>query len=125
MLKKGGNKYMEEELKARKKHFDSIFGTNTLESIDFNNVPILNELHSYFGEELYKPSPKFKQLRTESIKLLDKLEETFTEEQSKLFNKYMDIYNDMLDEESTQQFYFGCIIIKQLEKETNLKSSKN
>ena len=118
---------MDEEIKERKKHFDSIFGTDTLNNIDFNNLPLLKQLFEYFEEDIYKPSQKYEQLTKKHIEVSDLLEQSFTEAQQTLFEKYWEIENELSVEESQQLFYFGCIIAKTLEQETNLitKETKN
>ena len=118
---------MDEEIKERKKHFDSIFGTDTLNNIDFNNLPLLKQLFEYFEEDIYKPSQKYEQLRKKHIEVSDLLEQSFTEAQQTLFEKYWEIENELSVEESQQLFYFGCIITKVLEKELtqNIQPSEN
>lgn len=109
-----------------KKHFDSIFGTNTLNNINFKDLPLLQQLFDYFEEDIYKPSPKYDELRRKHIEIADLLEQSFTEAQQTLFEKYWEIGNQMSVEENQQLFFFGCIMTKTLEKETNiLKENSN
>ena len=111
---------MDEEIKERKKHFDSIFGTDTLNNIDFNNLPLLKQLFEYFEEDIYKPSQKYEKLRKQSIEISNKLEKTLTEEQQKMFEEYWELQNKVVEEEQQQMFYLGFLVAKELEKETNL-----
>lgn len=117
---KGGVSIMDEKSKEILKHFDSIFDTNTLNSIDFNNLPLLNKLFEYFEEDLYTPSPKYKELRKKHIEVADLLEKSFTEGQQTLFEKYWELGNEMDLEEHEYLFYFGVIIGKAFDKETQL-----
>lgn len=126
---KGGVKIVEKEkadIVEIKKHFDSIFGTNTLNNINFKDLPLLQQLFDYFEEDIYKPSPKYDELRRKHIEIADLLEQSFTEAQQTLFEKYWEIGNQMSVEENQQLFFFGCIMTKTLEKETNiLKENSN
>lgn len=108
-----------------KKHFDSIFGTDTLNNINFKDLPLLQQLFDYFEEDIYKPSPKYDELRRKHIEIADLLEQSFTEAQQTLFEKYWEIGNQMLVEENQQLFFFGCIMTKTLEKETNILKENN
>ena len=104
---------MDEEIKER--------------NIDFNNLPLLKQLFEYFEEDIYKPSQKYEQLRKKHIEVSDLLEQSFTEAQQTLFEKYWEIENELSVEESKQLFIFGCIITKVLEKELtlNIQPSEN
>lgn len=108
-----------------KKHFDSIFGTDTLNNINFKDLPLLQQLFDYFEEDIYKPSPKYDELRRKHIEIADLLEQSFTEAQQTLFEKYWEIGNQMSVEEDQQLFFFGCIMAKTLEKETNILKENN
>ena len=79
---------MDEKSKEISKHFDSIFETDTLKHIDFKNMKLLKTLFNYFLEDLYIPSLKYEKLRNNQIRISDKLEETFTQEQKKLFERF-------------------------------------
>lgn len=61
------------------KHFDSIFDTDTLKTIKFDNMAMLKALFDYFEEFLYKPSEKYDKLRRQHIEVADLLEKSFTE----------------------------------------------
>ncbi len=108
-----------------KKHFDSIFGTDTLNNINFKDLPLLQQLFDYFEEDIYKPSQKYDELRRKHIEIADLLEQSFTEAQQTLFEKYWEIGNEMSVEEDQQLFFFGCIMAKTLEKETNILKNNN
>lgn len=111
---------MDEKSKEILQHFDSIFDTSTLTNIDFNNLPLLKKLFEYFEEDLYTPSPKYKELRKKHIEVADLLEKSFTEGQQTLFEKYWELGNEMDLEEHEYLFYFGVIIGKTFDKETQL-----
>ncbi len=103
------------------RHFDSIFDTDTLKNIDFSNMKLLKTLFSYFEEELYTPGLEYEKLRTKQLRISDKMESTFTEEQQKLFEQYWEITNQMSYEEEQQLFLFGYIIATKLNVESNVK----
>ena len=106
------------------KHFDSIFDTDTLKTIKFDNMSMLKALFDYFEEFLYKPSPKYDKLRRQHIEVSDLLEKSFTEGQQTLFEKYWEIGCQMEIEESEQLFYFGYIIAKKLEQESKIENKE-
>lgn len=122
---KGGVSIVDEKSKEILKHFDSIFNTRTLDNIDFYNLPMLKMLFEYFEEDLYTPSAKYKELRKKHIEVADLLEKTFTEAQKTLFEKYWELGNEMDIEEHENLFYFGFILAKTLDNETQLTKDKS
>ena len=116
------NYYYNEKDKEKEllKHFDSIFDTDTLKTIKFDNMPMLKALFDYFEEFLYKPSPKYDKLRRQHIEISDLLEKSFNEAQQTLFKKYWEVGCEMKLEESEQLFCFGYIIAKKLEQESKI-----
>ena len=103
------------------KHFDSTFDTDTLKTIKFDNMPMLKALFDYFEEFLYKPSEKYDKLRRQHIEIAELLENTFTEGQQALFERYWEIGCQMDIEENEQLFFFGYIIGKKLEQESKIE----
>lgn len=103
------------------KHFDSIFNTETLRHIKFDNMKLLKVLYEYFEEEVYTPSTKYSKLRHKHIEISDELEKTFTLEQKQLFERYWEIGSEMTAEENEQLFLFGYVIAKELDRETILQ----
>lgn len=116
---------MDEKSKEILQHFDSVFDTTTLTNIDFNNLPMLKKLFEYFEEDLYTPSPKYKELRKKHIEVADLLEKSFTEGQQTLFEKYWELGNEMDLEEHENLFYFGFIIARTLDNEAKLIKETN
>lgn len=107
------------------KHFDSIFNTDTLRTIKFDNMPLLKALFEYFEEYLYKPSEKYDKLRRQHIEISDLLEKSFTEGQQTLFEKCLEVGNEMVLEEYEQLFYFGYIMAKKLEQESKIENKED
>lgn len=106
------------------KHFDSVFETETFKHIIFNDMKLLQKMFELFEYELYKPSPVYEKLRQQHIKLSDRLEKSFTKEQEKMFEEFMEIGNKMLVEENEQLFYFGFILAKEIEKESKIDNKE-
>lgn len=110
-----------ENSKEMLKHFDSVFNTETIRNIKFDNMKLLKVLFNYFEEDIYTPSTKYSTLRHKHIEISDELERTFTPDQRELFEKYWEIGNQMCEEENEQLFLFGYIIATQLNIETKIK----
>lgn len=102
------------------KHFDTIFNTETIKNIKFDDMKLLKVLYEYFEENLYTPSERYSALRKEHIAISDELEKTFTLDQQQLFEKYWEIGSYMCAEENRQLFLFGYIIAKELDREIKL-----
>ena len=115
---------LNQEFIERKKHFDEIFGTDTLHNINFDNLPLLKAIFEYIDDDMYRPSAKYQELRKKSIEISNQLEQTFTKEQKSIFEEYWEVQNRMVSEEEEQLFFFGFIMAKALEKEMNLISKK-
>lgn len=105
-------------------HFNSVFETQTFKDIIFNDMKLLQKMFELFEYELYKPSPLYEKLRRQHIKLSDQLEKTFTKDQHKLFEEFMEIGNKMGIEENEQLFYFGFILAKEIEKESKIEKKE-
>lgn len=101
-------------------HFDKIFRTKVKEHINLN-IPLLNFLFEQFEEDLYTTNCEYKELLHKQIKVSSELENTFTEEQQKLFEQYWEFENQMYTVENEQFFYFGYIMANELNIERKLK----
>ncbi len=99
--------------------FDEIFGTKTNKHLRLN-MPMLKIIFDNFGEDLYTPNEKYEQILKQKIKVLNKLEETFTEQQRKLFSEYNEIENQLTEDIEQQLFMFGYIIASKLNEETKI-----
>ena len=116
---------MEEKATELLKQYDSTFDTNTLYNIDFNNLPMLKKLFEYFEEDLYKPSPKYAELRRKHIEISELLEKSFNQGQQTLFEKYWEVGNEMVLEEHERLFYFGFIMAKTFDQEAQSTKDKS
>ena len=108
------------QLKEHFKHFDSIFCTDTFKNVKLQELKLLKVLYEYFEEDIYTPSPKYSELRHKHIEILNELEKTFTPEQMKLFEKYWEVGSAMTAEKNEQQFLFGYIIAKEIDREAKI-----
>ena len=102
------------------KHFDTIFNTETIKNIKFDDIKLLKVLYEYFEENLYTPNERYSALRKEHIAISDELEKTFTPDQQQLFEKQWEIGSELCAEENEQLFLFGYIIARELDRETKL-----
>lgn len=107
----------EEKYKDYLEMFDKLFETDTKEHIDFKKMKLLKSLHQYFTEELYTPSQEYNKIRREFIDYADNLREQLTEEQKDIFDKAIDLCNEMTEEQDEQVFIFGCIMGNKLKLE--------
>lgn len=107
------------------KHFDTIFNTETIKNIKFDDMKLLKVLYEYFEENLYTPSERYSALRKEHIAISDELEKTFTPDQKELFEKQWEIGSELCAEENEKLFLFGYIIGSELKSEIEmLKNEK-
>lgn len=97
--------------------FDKLFETDAKEYIDFKKMKLLKSLHQYFAEELYEPSKEYNRIRKEFVEYADNLREQLTEDQKDVFDKAIDLCNEMTEEQDEQAFIFGFIMGHKLKLE--------
>ena len=107
--------------KAILKHFDNVFSTKTEKHIKLN-MPILKFLLRRYIEEIYAPSPKYKNLLVKSNEQIGVLLDALDNKQKKLFENCFDTVYAMLEEQEEQAFLFGYILAKEFDNEGNIKS---
>ena len=100
------NKYIE--------HFNKIFKTKIKH---IKNIELINVLYEYFVEDLYTQNDEMDEIRDKKIEVLDVLQNTFSEEQKKLFEYYMDLDNEMDSKLEEQLFMFGYIFHSEINRE--------
>lgn len=103
------------------KHFDNVFNTKTEKHIKLN-MPMLKFLLRHYVEEIYTPSPKYKNLLVKSNEQIGILLDVLDNEQKKLFENCFDTVYAMLEEQEQQVFLFGYILAKEFDNEGNIKS---
>lgn len=72
-----------EELFEYIKHFDTVFGTNIINTIDKNKLILFLKIHEKIREELSTPTEEYLSLQREKNKLLETLTNNFNKEQRK------------------------------------------
>ncbi len=92
------------------KHFDEIFETNLIDKISLKNFETLKLIFDTFGEDLYKPTPKYENIRNDYIEISSKLESTFTDEQKELHKQIYNLNGLMTEELELHLFIFGYIL---------------
>lgn len=115
------NHNYDEKVKNMKEHlqnFNTVFKTDVkrLEK----QVPVLITLFDEFASEIYAPSIKGNQLRTEKIKLMERFDETANKEQKKLLQQITEIDNTDFSHLVEQAFCFGFALCSQLKFESNI-----
>lgn len=116
-----------EKIKQLLQHFDNIFSTNTIKDVDlyFNNITMIQKVYEYFEEDFCKTDVEYDKLRTKSIQVSDILEQSFTEAQQTLFEKYWELEMQMGALECEKMFYYGYLISKILDTEVIIKNKEN
>lgn len=107
----------EDKYKEYLEMFDNLFQTDAKEHIDFKKMKLLKSIHNYFTEELYEPSTEYNRIREEFIEYADSLREQLTDEQKDVFDKAIDLCNEMTEEQDEQSFIFGVIMGHKLKLE--------
>jgi len=104
------------------KHFDDIVGTNTRNNI--RQMPLFDVFYERFADDFYIQRKEIQDLITKRRITSDKLEETFIEEQQKLFEEYWDLDSQIAEDLRKQLFLFGYITATELFIETGIKGKK-
>lgn len=97
--------------------FDKVFSTNTQKHIDLSQLPLMRGLFNAVREGLDDYNQKFRKLRRKRNRLLDELQEDWTEEQKQLFNEYCEVTSQMDGEIEEQIFVFSIILAKEFDRE--------
>ena len=99
------------------KLFDNSFGTNIYNEIQTKKFPMLNWCFEYMGEDLYIPSPKYKEIESKSSIISNKILETYSYEQEQLFSDYWELDNKIDEDINRQMLVFGyCLALQQLKE---------
>ena len=102
------------------KQFDKIFGTETIKNINVKKLPLLYTIFKNFGESIYTENDAYKKLREKKIEIENQLDNNFTDEEVKLYQKLWDINNEMSSVRERQLFMFGFIVAEELRKEIQI-----
>ena len=112
------------EQEQYKEYFDmvhKIFNIDEDKAIDFSKLKFLNVIFEHFAEDLYSPSKRHNKLRREYIDITNEFRETLSNEQRALYEKLLDINNEMNEEIEQQLFVFGFIIGCRMKMDLEMK----
>lgn len=112
------------EQEQYKEYFDmvhKIFNIDEDKAIDFSKLKFLNVIFEHFAEDLYSPSKRHNKLRREYIDITNEFRETLSDEQRALYEKLLDINNEMNEEIEQQLFIFGFIIGCKMKMDLEMK----
>lgn len=99
-----------EELFEYIKHFDTVFGTNIINTIDKNKLILFLKIHEKIREELSTPTEEYLSLQREKNKLLETLTSKFNEEQRKTLDNFLDLDTKTKDIYNKQTMIFEFIL---------------
>ena len=103
-----------DEVEEILKNIDKIMGTNKYDSIDKTRFPLLFEK---FREDIDIQTKTIKTLKKEKLQVLEKIDNSFNEEQKRLFEKYWEIENEQKNVMEENIFLFGYLIKNELDIE--------
>ncbi len=98
-------------------HFNKTFNTDIPVNIDISKFPMLELSFRNLGEYFYKPSPDYNKITDVSISLENKLIQSMTKEQKKLFEEYLEKETISKSELARQILVFGYLVAYQELKE--------
>lgn len=102
------------------KHFDSIFNTDTVNNVKFDDMKLLKAIFDYFDNDIYNASQEYEKLRKEHNRIETEFEDTLTYKQKEMYDKCCEIKCSMTVEQEQQLFLFGYIVAKELNIESTL-----
>ena len=109
-----------DEVEEILKNIDKIIGTNKYDSIDKTRFPLLLKIFEKFREDIDIQTKTIKTLKKEKLQVLEKIDNSFNEEQKRLFEKYWEIENktNMISEKSI--FLFGYVLKNEMDIENKI-----
>ena len=99
------------------KNIDKIMGTNKYNRIDKTRFPLLLKIFEKFREDIDIQTKTIKTLKKEKLQVLEKIDNSFNEEQKRLFEKYWEIENKQKNVIEENIFLFGYLIKNELDIE--------
>lgn len=90
--------------------FDESFNTNIASEMKNRKFPMLEYVFNELADEIYSLNSESRKNSKEKIKIYDELEETLTDKQRDLINKYFDADGEFLDITERQIFVFGYLL---------------
>ncbi len=102
------------------KNIDKIMGTNKYNRIDKTRFPLLLKIFEKFREDIDIQTKTIKTLKKEKLQVLEKIDNSFNEEQKRLFEKYWEIENKQKNVIEENIFLFGYLIKNELDIENKI-----
>ena len=102
------------------KNIDKIMGTNKYNRIDKTRFPLLLKIFEKFREDIDIQTKTIKTLKKEKLQVLEKIDNSFNEEQKRLFEKYWEIENEQKNVIEENIFLFGYLIKNELDIENKI-----
>lgn len=109
-----------DEVEKILKNIDKIMGTNKYNRIDKTRFPLLLKIFEKFREDIDIPTKTIKTLKEEKLQVLEKIDNSFNEEQKRLFEKYWEIENEQKNVIEENIFLFGYLIKNELDIENKI-----
>ena len=109
-----------DEVEEILKNIDKIMGTNKYNRIDKTRFPLLLKIFEKFREDIDIPTKTIKTLKEEKLQVLEKIDNSFNEEQKRLFEKYWEIENEQKNAMEEKIFLFGYLIRNELDIENKI-----
>lgn len=109
-----------DEVEEILKNIDKIMGTNKYNRIDKTRFTLLLKIFEKFREDIDIPTKTIKTLKKEKLQVLEKIDNSFNEEQKRLFEKYWEIENEQKNAMEENIFLFGYLIKNELDIENKI-----
>lgn len=109
-----------DEVEEILKNIDKIMGTNKYNRIDKTRFPLLLKIFEKFREDIDIQTKTIKNLKKEKLQVLEKIDNSFNEEQKRLFEKYWEIENEQKNAMEEKIFLFGYLIRNELDIENKI-----
>ena len=109
-----------DEVEEILKNIDKIMGTNKYNRIDKTRFPLLLKIFEKFREDIDIQTKTIKTLKKEKLQVLEKIDNSFNEEQKRLFEKYWEIENKQKNVIEENIFLFGYLIKNELDIENKI-----
>lgn len=109
-----------DEVEEILKNIDKIMGTNKYNRINKTRFPLLLKIFEKFREDIDIQTKTIKTLKEEKLQVLEKIDNSFNEEQKRLFEKYWEIENEQKNVIEENIFLFGYLIKNELDIENKI-----
>lgn len=101
---------IEESLKYIK-HFDTIFKTDVMNTIDKNKLILFLKMYEEIKEDLYSQTEEYLSLQKNKASILDDLYKTFNNEQRDKYNSFLELDNKVKEKSNEQIIIFEFILL--------------